>query len=306
MQIRLLFCVMMLFACLSGMQTLLHAQGKLSEVRTDVKPKKDEDNDEEERKKRNAQHDDYRRRSSGGNVNPFYDDGLFLGIFLLGPEPLPKEYDPDADEVFAGNHRSWIGHLPYPFYSGIDGWLLTDSTLRGSDIESLHQSDLHEIAFRGGAEIGLPINDIFRLRGEVSVESATYQWGLSTTWDYYHESLPGGRTDSTTIGTINATLRALTSQVFLLRLGMGANILTDRYQTNGGINFLFQSDIFVAEPVSLTILGETGMLGSARTSHMRASVGYHLGHMQFTMGYDHRWIGDTNLSSPFAGIHFWY
>lgn len=130
--------------------------------------------------------------------------------------------------------------------------------------------------------------------------------GIDFQWNSYREDLGGGFTDELHFSDLNFLYRVAESEHYLVRAGLGVNILGDAYGTDAGINFTSRLDLFPVRPLAVTTEFDMGTIGDTETIHGAARVGLMLNRFELFGGYDYRRIGSIELKGPMAGLQVWF
>lgn len=130
--------------------------------------------------------------------------------------------------------------------------------------------------------------------------------GIDFQWNSYREDLGSGFTDELHFSDINVLYRVAESEHYLVRAGLGVNILGDAWGTDTGINFTSRLDLFPVRPLAVTTEFDMGTIGDTETIHGAARVGLMLDRFELFGGYDYRRIGNIELKGPMAGLQIWF
>ena len=96
------------------------------------------------------------------------------------------------------------------------------------------------------------------------------RFGIDVKWDSYTEDLGGGLTDELHLTDINVLFRVAESPDYLVRAGIGANILGDAFGTDGGFNATIKADFFPVQPLVLSAEVDLGTIGDAEMFPLRS------------------------------------
>jgi hypothetical protein len=217
-------------------------------------------------------------------IAPFY-----LPIFLLDDKYLQT-----------------LPFTPYPYVNDYHGYQIMSPEWA----KAYYDIDTTDIprkswAVRLTLENGNDFDGMNRAGGQLKLEHES-RWGIFTNWDYFTESLGNGRYDQTVIGDTNVTFRFAQNEMASMYAGLGFRMLSDRQQTNYGVNFTYGGDWFPVRPWIVSFQFDAGTLGSAGVFHGRASIGAIWHGVEIFTGYDYLSIGSTNLQGPMAGLRFWF
>lgn len=130
--------------------------------------------------------------------------------------------------------------------------------------------------------------------------------GIDFKWDSYIEDLGGGWTDELHLTDINVLCRVAESERYLIRAGLGANILGDAFGTDGGFNATAKVDLFPAQPLVLSGELDLGTIGDAELFHVSGKAGLMLDRFEIFGGYDYRTIGGVPLKGAMIGLQVWF
>lgn len=130
--------------------------------------------------------------------------------------------------------------------------------------------------------------------------------GVDFQWNSYREELGGGLVDELHFADINFLYRLAEHETYLIRAGLGVNILGDAFATDTGINFTTRLDVFPVRPFVITTEIDLGTIGDTETIHGAARVGLILDRFELFGGYDYRRIGAFELKGPMAGLQIWF
>jgi hypothetical protein len=156
-------------------------------------------------------------------------------------------------------------------------------------------------SFRGAVEDGYDFDGLNRTGARLRLDS-TSRVGITTNWDFYHEWLPGGRTDDLVLGDLELTYRFAQCEWMQMYSGVGGRGMFSRPRCRGGFNFLYAAEIYPIRPVVITASAELGNLGTAFTSRLRSTVGVQMHRVEAYVGYDWVNIGGVSLSGPMLGL----
>jgi hypothetical protein len=214
---------------------------------------------------------------------------LWIPPFLLDDSILNPAYFPA--------HPYALDHVHY---------LWTKEVLpRDNDKPFYDPEYLKNWSVRISVENGNDFNGLNRFGGQVVVDTAC-RIGAQTQWNYYTESMSGGRRDETTLGFLTVDIRFAQSSWMQMHTGCGACILADRYGSRGGFDFRYSADVFPIDPVVISASVDLGNLDNAFLIHARATVGWQIDRFELFAGYDFLRIGAVNLQGPLAGVRLWF
>jgi hypothetical protein len=230
------------------------------------------------------------------------DGGLWSNTYaalVIAPFVLPMFLLDD-------NYKQTLPFTPYPYVNDYHGYQI----MAPEWAKAYYSVDTTDIprkswAVRVSVENGNDFDGMNRAGGQLKVEHES-RWGIFTHWDYFAESLGNGRYDQTVIGDTNVTFRFAQNEMASMYAGVGFRVLTDRQQSNYGVNFTYGGDWFPVQPWIVSFQVDGGTLGSATVFHGRASIGAIWHGVEFFTGYDYLSIGSVNLQGPMAGLRFWF
>lgn len=182
----------------------------------------------------------------------------------------------------------------YPYAGECGGFLFTASPGLGKRWSG-------QVQFELGSDFdGLDRDGVsFLLEG-------TAGFGVDFDWNTYTEELADGGHDELHIGELNLLYRVVETDRALVRVGVGAAWLGDRYDTNAGVNFTLQADLAPREPIVLSGQLDLGTLGDAQHLHAAGTVGVMLNRCEVFGGYDYRRIGGVEIQGPMVGVRVWF
>jgi hypothetical protein len=281
------------WACvvLLGMTSLLSAQdGRLEQVRQQVSA---------------PGSDSGSSKGSGGSDSDDGCGGLIGPLFcytVISPFVVPRLILDDEWERRAYFFR-------YPYQSGSNGFLSLDRPAAENDARHT-QTQVEPDVLRGWSmrlelEDGNDFNGINRFNGRLTFDTMS-RLGLSSNWNWFHESLTGGGRDDTLIGDTNLLLRFAQHEQAQFHAGLGFRTMTDHNGTHWGYNVTYGADFFPVRPIVVSTTFDLGSLGSAGVVHARGTVGMVQHGWEVFGGYDFLRIGSVNLQGPVAGVRFWF
>lgn len=271
------------------------ADGVLSQIRSDVHG--------DDRPADANRDDDHRGRPSCSADQEDESGGLLSVVFFTtgrvvwgigtapfwAPRTLIEDHGTDADFPL------------YPYFEGHPGYLVTcprDQPFCGehvwpwatiASVEHIIQSN----------------DDVSSLGLRLLVDTGA-RFGIDAEARLLSERLTGGGCDELWLGDANLVYRFAQSETVQMRAGVGLNWLTDRFDTDLGVNFTYGGDWFVHRPLVVSAEVEWGTLGSSDRFHARTTIGASLRHFEFYTGYDYLEIGGTGLHGWVNGIRIWY
>jgi hypothetical protein len=198
-----------------------------------------------------------------------------------------------------------MGFPQYPYPLGLPGYMQVDPTpvgqVTGDPNEVLY---LRPWSVRLSLENGNDFDGLNRVNGIAFIDSKAGV-GLYTSWNLLHERWDGGTADGV-LGSITVTFRVVETEQFLLRWGIGANVYTDDWWSEAGINFHLGADFFPAQPWVFSGVVEVGNLGDLDVIHLRGTTGYLIDRCEIFAGYDWVRIERFDIHGPLLGLRVWF
>jgi hypothetical protein len=241
--------------------------------------------------------------SSGSSCNDDDDGGnLWNGLSIAvvaAPFYLPIM-------MLEDKYEHALPFTPFPYANDYHGYQIMP-TEWAKTYYNVDTSDVPRKtwAVRLSIENGNDFEGMNRVGAQLKLEHES-RWGIFTNWDYFRENLCNGQHDQTYIGDTNVTFRFAQNEMASMYAGIGFRMLTDRVQTNYGVNFTYGGDWFPVRPLILSFQIDAGNLGSAGVFHARGSIGAIWHGVEIFTGYDYLSIGTTSLQGPMAGLRFWF
>ena len=130
--------------------------------------------------------------------------------------------------------------------------------------------------------------------------------GIDFHWDSYREDLGGGFSDELHLGDVNVLFRVAQAENYLIRAGLGVNILGDAYGSDAGFNVTAKADLFPIKPLIISGELDVGTIGDAELFHVAGRAGFAFNRFEIFGGYDYRTIGGIPLQGPMMGIQVWF
>jgi hypothetical protein len=155
------------------------------------------------------------------------------------------------------------------------------------------------------ADYGDQFADITMINGQLILET-TSRVGLDTSIQYLHERMPDGGFDSLTLGDCNLVYRVAQHPQAQVRMGIGANWLTDAAQTDLGFNFTYGGDFFPCKPWVISTAIDWGTLGHAGLFRFHTTAGVIVNRFETYVGYEYLDIGTTQTNALIAGVRVWF
>lgn len=279
--------------------SLAWAQGRLSEVREDVRAEEKQPDPPKQKRKRRRDCD-----CEGDTILGIFIGAFFEGLFAPEPREEPEivvieeglvEYDVDYPEYF---------FPAYPYPLNLPGFMQVDPTY----VESATGKEelfLKHWSTRVSIDYGNDFNDFQKVTGQILFETKS-RFGLQTDWHYLYEDLGCGCADDAVIGNILLTYRFFENKKLLVRAGLGGQMFIDRYATDGGVAVLLSADFFPVQPLIFSALVEGGSLGNTGTVRSRLTGGLIWRGIEVQAGYEYFQIGSTDFHTPIAGLRVWF
>lgn len=264
-----------------GLLTLTGAssaqEGKLDEVRGEVRDEEDEDDDDSW----NGDEDDDWASFLFGDV--CYDS---FDALLLFPFRGPRALLGDATFERATFQR-------YPGREGSGYWYTGEDADTGS-----------KLSLRPRVEFGSDFDDLERTAFGLELEHAS-RFGLALEWARWREDLGAGGTDELDLGELDVVYRFAQARSAAFWSGVGLNVLDDELETDYGVNFTYGAT-FLAAPLTLGFDSDLGTLGDATLTHLGFSAGFVLDRFELFAGYDNWDIDSARLTSWSLGLRGWF
>jgi hypothetical protein len=256
---------------------------------------------------------------------------LFLGALAVGaaavtlPAWLPRVAMGDNSEV---------ARFPRFPYDNTDGYLMSDAWMSGFTSQKILDEALGKTPADGtqadptklpdGSLISLSIDpstrrwagqfradyadefsDLSSIGGQLILETSS-RFGIDTSAQYLYERLRGNSSDHLTLGDCNLVYRFAQCARAQMRLGIGANWLTDASRTDLGFNFTYGGDFFPRNPWVLSSDIDWGTLGRAGLFRFRATAGAIFNRFESYVGYEYLDIGTTQANFLIGGMRVWF
>lgn len=252
---------------------------------------------------------------NGETPSDAFNDGMFSAGCAVGwlgftsPYWLPRALlDDGNDEV----------HFPRFPYDNCRGYLVSSSWLDDTvtaqpSPDSTQAPPVDEpltLPTRrwGGqvrADYGDQFADVTMINGQLILET-TSRVGIDTSIQYLSERLPNGGFDGLPLGDCNLVYRVAQHPQAQIRMGIGANWLTDTDQTDLGFNFTYGGDFFPRKPWVVSTAIDWGTLGHAGLFRFRTTAGVIINRVETYVGYEYLDIGTTQSNALIAGIRVWF
>ena len=143
------------------------------------------------------------------------------------------------------------------------------------------------------------------LSGQIIFDT-TSRWGCQASVHTFCEDLHDDRYDHLTLGDCDLVYRFAQHPRGQMRLGLGANWLTDPTRTDLGFNFYYGGDFFPRKPWVVSAELDWGTLGHAGLFRFRTSAGLLLRSLETYVGYEYSDIGSTQDNFFLTGLRVWF
>ncbi len=223
-----------------------------------------------------------------------------------------------------GNCEAFFPGFPY---DDAQGYLVSESWLDGSVAtdrwlsdplgdDSSTPADTAELnsplvmpSRRWGGQFRADYGDTFAnltsVNGQLILES-TSRLGVDASFQHLREELDGGRRDSLTLGDCNLVYRFAQHKQAQMRMGLGANWLSDTARTDCGFNFTYGGDFFPRKPWIVSAAIDWGTLGHAGLFRLRTSAGVIVNRFETYVGYEYLDVGTTQSNALIGGVRVWF
>ncbi len=212
--------------------------------------------------------------------------------------------------VIAGDDYSTRGYFhTAPYVSDKSPYLTVVPSMfnplenQGSDVEA--PDLLKWWSLRASVEDGNDFRGMNRANARL-VFDTTSRFGFVTNWNVLTEQLDGGGTDSGVLGDTDLTFRFAQCDWMQMYAGVGLRVLTDRYDTQFGFNFLYGADIFPVKPLILSTSLDIGNLSDNLFLHGRGTLGANYKNWEVFGGYDFMRMGSVNIQGALVGVRVWF
>jgi len=226
--------------------------------------------------------------------------GQLLVLGLFAPYLIPYE-------AFDNNCEEGALFTRYPYRNQYPGFLWTPQQ-SGDPPDAQPTPEPPGCASwstRAALEDGYDMDRINRLGLRLTVDSE-YRFGLTSNWNWYHETFWCGCTYDFLVGDTNFTYRFAQNEKVAFYAGVGCRYFLDGKGGDAGVNVLYGCDIFPVRPVVVSLLVDGGNLGSSGVVHWRATVGATVHGVEMFGGYDCMRIGCVDLEGPMVGLRYWF
>jgi len=133
----------------------------------------------------------------------------------------------------------------------------------------------------------------------------THRLGIDSEFNYWRQSVGAGQHQDFWTGDANVLFRFAQSEWLQTRVGLGFNWLAEDASSDVGFNFTYIADLFIHDPVILSLEFDWGTLGNETLLHTRVTTGAQWHRAEVFIGYDYFDIGPTQTNSMIAGFRFW-
>jgi len=127
--------------------------------------------------------------------------------------------------------------------------------------------------------------------------------GLDTSVNMFRENGTSFR-DHLWLGDVNIVYEAINSDDLRARVGVGINWLGDYYGGEAGANLTFGLDWQINDNWVLTGETDLGNIGDTDLFHAQLSLGRRFDRAEWTTGYDHYDVGGVTMGGLFTGLRF--
>lgn len=277
----------------------LAQEGKLDSVRTEVRnPRSDPPSQPSSEPPK-----DTSKTYSIGSDDPDFNTAMgVLGLYAAAtvvatPFALPAGA--------LGDHYQFPStFVSYPYAEHWNG--LMQIGLERNKIDDVVPSTWeHLMSLRAGVEDGNNFNGLNRL-GIAYLADTMTRFGIGGSVNIYEENKPQQTPDRLIIADINLLYRFAQSERTQFHAGIGTRFLSDRAQTDWGVNFVYGFDYFPKEPLSIGAQVETGNLGHAWVFRATGRIGLVWKYSEIYTGYDYLHIGSNVLQGPMVGLRIWF
>jgi hypothetical protein len=246
---------------------------------------------------------EWNKNQASENMPEEKDDrtvGQLLVLGLLAPFLIPYEAFDDNIEENAKFTR-------YPYRNHYPGflWVPEQSDDPADAPQTSEPPGCTSWSARAILEDGYDLDRINRMGLRLTVDSE-YRFGLTSNWNWYHETFWCGCTYDFLVGDTNLTYRFAQNEKVAFYTGVGCRYFTDGKVGDAGVNVLYGCDIFPVRPVVVSLLVDGGNLGSSAVVHWRATIGATLKGVEMFGGYDFMRIGCIDLEGPLVGLRYWF
>lgn len=265
------------FFLLSLTGALQAQEGKLGEVRAEVRDEEEDDGDES-----------WESDADDGWASFLFGDVCYdsLDALLFFPFHGPRALLGDAAFERAAFQR-------YPGREGSGYWITGEDADGGRDV-----------SLRPRVEFGSDFDDLERTAFGLELEHAS-RFGLALEWARWREDLGAGGTDELDLGELDVVYRFAQSSTAAFWSGVGLNVLDDELETDYGVNATYGAT-FLAAPLTLGFDSDLGTLGDATLTHLGFSAGFVLDRFELFAGYDSWDIDSARLTSWSLGLRGWF
>ncbi|MGD0518297.1 MAG: hypothetical protein ABSA26_12250 [Thermoguttaceae bacterium] len=148
-------------------------------------------------------------------------------------------------------------------------------------------------------------DDLTGVSGKLIFET-TSRWGCQASIHAFCEDLHDSKYDRLTLGDCNLIYRFAQHPRGQMRMGIGANWMTDPIQTDWGFNFTYGGDFFPCKPWVISAEIDWGTLGRAGLFRFRTTTGLIIRNFETYVGYEYSDIGTTQDNFFVTGLRIWF
>lgn len=206
---------------------------------------------------------------------------------------------------WAEDTYSRTGHFPQYPYQYDDGYMMLNPVeAHGAP----GPRDPFLWALRARTEHGTDFADLSWIGVNLLLETSP-RLGLETDVRFFQEEQFGVNApqfDTAWLGDVNVFFRFAQAEWIQMRSGLGVNFLSDRQQTDVGLNFTYAGDLYLAKPWVLSGEFDCGLLGDETLFHARLTTGLQYRGLEAYIGYDMIDVGSFHTDSLVTGLRLWF
>lgn len=257
-------------------------EGKLEQVRTEVRASDDDHDDDDDYEDDEYDHDE-------GNWLWCAFDGALedsLSAVVLLPFRAPRLMLGDTGFARATFER-------YPGRGGPGFWRVGTEEEAG-----------RELALRPWFALGTDFDDLERTAFGFELEHAS-RFGLELEWARWREDLAAGASDELDLGEFSVVYRFAQARSVAFHSGLGLNVLHDEQGSDYGLDWTYGAT-FLASPLTFGLDFDLGTLGDASLTHLGASAGLALERFELFVAHERWEIDSVDLDSTSLGLRGWF